>query len=170
MNKGNAENEKGLKTLLTELNKKVDTLEEKYFIGGEMGKETYDKFLLRYREEQAEILKEIDKCAIGISNHKEMIKKAIELCLNLATVWKKGSISIKEKLQKLLFPEGLAYDRQIGAFRTDTINSVIAVIARLTGDSAIMKKGLTALLSGQSLSADCGLQLSNLKPLNELTK
>lgn len=154
MNKGNTENEKGLKTLLTELNKKIDMLEEKYFIGGEMGKETYDKFLLRYREEQAEILKEIDKCVIGISNHREMIKKAIELCLNLATVWRKGSISIKEKLQKLLFPEGLAYDRQIGAFRTDTINSIIAVIARLTGDSAIMKKGLTAFLSGQSLSAE----------------
>ena len=46
-----------------------------------------------------------------------------------------------------------AYDRQIGAFRTDTINPVIAAVARLTGDSAIMKKGLTAFLSGQSLSA-----------------
>ncbi len=83
-----------------------------------------------------------------------MIKKAIGLCLNLATVWRKGSIGIKEKLQKLLFPEGLAYDREIGVFRTDTINSVIAAIAHLSGDSAIMKKGLTTFLSGQSLSAE----------------
>lgn len=154
LNKGNTENEKGLKTRMAEVSKKIDTLEEQYFITREMGKETYDKFLFRYREEQAVIFKEIDKCTISISNHKEMIKKAIELCLNIATVWRKGSISIKEKLQKLLFPEGLAYDKQIGAFRTDTINSVIAVIARLSGDSAIMKKGLTTFLSGQSLSAD----------------
>lgn len=75
---------------------------------------------------------------------------------------------LKEKLQKLLFPEGLAYDRQTEAFRTDTINSIIAVIACLTGDSAIMKKGLTTFLSGQSLSAGWRLQLSNLKPLSDL--
>lgn len=154
LNKGNTESEKGLKSRLTEVNKKVDTLEEQYFINKEMGRDIYDKFLLRFREEQAIILKEIDNCAVGISNHKEMIKKAIELCLNLATVWKEGSIGVKEKLQKLLFPEGLAYDRQIGVFRTDKINSIIAAIARLSGDSAIMKKGLIAFLSNQSLSAE----------------
>jgi site-specific DNA recombinase len=76
------------------------------------------------------------------------------LCLNLATVWREGSIGVKEKLQKLLFPEGLAYDRQIGAFRTDKINSIIAVIARLSGDSAIIEKGLTLFLSDKSLSAE----------------
>ncbi len=47
LNKGNTENEKGLRTRLTEVNKKVDTLEEQYFIVKEMGKDTYDKFLLR---------------------------------------------------------------------------------------------------------------------------
>jgi hypothetical protein len=62
----------------------------------------------------------------------------------------------------------LQYDKEKGAFRTPDLNYIIAVIARLTGDSAIMKKGLTAFLSGQSLSAGCWLQLSNLKPLSDL--
>ena len=83
-----------------------------------------------------------------------MLKNALELCLNLATVWRKGSIGIKEKLQKLLFPEGLAYDKEIRAFRTQTPNSIIAQIARLAGDSALMTKGLTPFLSDKSLSAE----------------
>jgi DNA invertase Pin-like site-specific DNA recombinase len=120
LTKGNTENERGIKLRLTEAIKKVDIIEEKHFIEGTMNKETYDKFLLRYREEQTQILKEIDKCACGISNLKEMLKNALDLCLNLATVWRKGSIGIKEKLQKLLFPEGLAYDKEIRAFRTQT--------------------------------------------------
>ncbi len=110
--------------------------------------------MLRYREEQALILKEIDKCECGISNLKEMLKNALNLCLNLATVWRKGSIGIEEKLQKLLFPEGLAYDKEIRAFRTQTPNSIIAAIARLAGDSAITKKGLTPFLSDKSPSAE----------------
>ena len=171
LNKGNSESEKGLKTSLTELNKKIDTLEEKYFISGEMSKETYEKFQLRYREEQVKILQEIDKCTISISNHKEMIKKAIDLCLHLNAVWKKGTISIKEKLQKLLFPEGLAYDRETGAFRTDKINSIIAIIARLAGDSAILKKGLTPFLSSKSLSAvRAGFEPAVQLPVRQFSK
>jgi site-specific DNA recombinase len=59
-----------------------------------------------------------------------MIKKALDFASNLLNVWKMGSVGVKEKLQKLLFPEGLAYDKEIGAFRTSTINSLIAGIAR----------------------------------------
>ena len=154
MNKENSEKEQILKGRMTEINTKVSTLEEKYFIGEEMTKEMYDKFITRFREEYAEIARDLEICTTGISNHREMLKKAVEFCRNLRTVWLKGSIKIKEKLQKLLFPEGLAYDREVEAFRTDKINSVIALIARLSGDSAIMQKGLTPFFESKSLLAD----------------
>lgn len=60
----NAENMgrvKLLKERLTEVQKKVDVLEEKYIMGGEMTKETYDKFLARYRQEEADISGEMEK-------------------------------------------------------------------------------------------------------------
>ncbi len=153
----NAENvgkEKVLKDRLAEVNKKVDLLEEKYFMGGEMTKETYDKFLARYRQEQAGISAEIENCSVASSNHRDTLKKALQFASNLLNVWKMGSIATKEKLQKLLFPEGLAYDRENGAFRTDTINSLIAVIARPTGDSRFMEMQKALKIQGQSHSAE----------------
>ncbi len=154
LNSENKGKEKFLKERLTEAQKKVDVLEEKYFMGGEMNKETYDKFLGRFKAEQGEILKEMEKCLIASSNHKDTLKKALTFGCNLLNVWKMGSIAIKEKLQKLLFPEGLAYDKEIGAFRTDTINSLIAVIARLTGDSLLVETELASIIGGQSRSAE----------------
>ncbi|MGQ0826963.1 MAG: hypothetical protein ACT4ON_01080, partial [Bacteroidota bacterium] len=106
------------------------------------------------REEQAEILKEMERCTISISNHKILIRKAIEFSRNLPLIWAKGNIGIKEKLQKLIFPEGIAYDKQNGVFRTDKINFIIAAIARLSGDSALIEKGLFTFLCEQSLSAE----------------
>ena len=152
----NAENkckEKNLKEQLTELQKKVDTLEEKYFMGGEMSKETYDKFAARYASEKFEITKQIENCSVSSSNHKNTLKKALEFACNPLKVWQSGSIGVKEKLQKMLFPEGLAYDKEIGAFRTNTINSLIAVIARLSGDSLLVKTQLAHIFASQSRSA-----------------
>ncbi|MCW3077167.1 MAG: hypothetical protein JWO32_1776, partial [Bacteroidetes bacterium] len=41
-----------------------------------------------------------------------------------------------------------------GAFRTPKINSVIAQIARTSGDLLLKEKGLNPFLSGQSLCAE----------------
>ncbi len=123
-----------------------------------MSKETYEKFMARFRKEQADISKEMAVSGKGISNLKEKVKQAVQLCLTLPTVWAKGSISVKEKLQKLLFPEGIFYNKKLGAFRTPKINSVIA---RLSGDVALMKKGLNPFLLEKSLCAGSGGEKSN---------
>ena len=152
----NAENkgkEKYLKEQLTELQKKVDVLEEKYFMGGEMSKETYDKFAARYTAEKFDIAKQMETCTLSSSNHRNMIKRALDFASNLLNVWKMGSVGVKEKLQKLLFPEGLAYDKKIGAFRTSTINSLIAVIARSSGDSLLVEMQKALNYQSQSHSA-----------------
>ena len=73
--------------------------------------------------------------------------------MNIKSLWQKGSITLKKKLQKLIFPEGVIYDKINGAFRTPKINSVIAEISRLSGDLLLNEKGLKPVLSGQSLFA-----------------
>ena len=171
LSKDGTEKEQVLKGRLTELSKKVDTLEEKYFITGEMNRETFDKFMGRFREEQAEILREIENCGLKISNHTDMIRNALEFCRKLPSIWASGGMRIKEKLQKLLFPDGLAYDRVNGVFRTNTVNSIIAVIARLSGDSALMQKGLTPFLADQSRSAvRAGFEPAVQLPVRQFSK
>lgn len=146
----------------------IEKLEEKHFIKEEMPKETYDRFLAKYMADLANLQKEIDGCGIYISNLKEMLNEASLLCRNLRKIWVEGSISLKEKLQNLIFPNGLVYDKKKGAFRTLELNEIIAEIARHTGDFAIIKKGLSSLFEPKSLSAERTLPISNLRPLNEL--
>ncbi len=69
-------------------------------------------------------------------------------------LWVDGSIGLKEKLQNLIFPNGLVYDKEKGAFRTPDLNYIIAEIARHTGDFATIKKGLSSFFEPKSLSAE----------------
>jgi site-specific DNA recombinase len=135
-NKGNAENQKILKSRLVELNKNIEMLEEKHFIKEEMSRETYDRLLAKYRVEFNKIQKEMDDSAVSISNLKEMLNETSILCRNLRKLWQDGTVSLKERLQKLIFPSGLVYDKKNEVFRTPDINFIIAEIARHTGDLA----------------------------------
>ncbi|MFY0254806.1 hypothetical protein ACDQ55_12715 [Chitinophaga sp. 30R24] len=48
---------------------------------------------------------------------------------------------MKEKLQKLIFSEGIGYDRKNEVFRTGKVNEVFALIASLSGNTGSNEKG-----------------------------
>lgn len=120
-----------LRAQLDEVQSKIETIEEKYFIAGEMSRETYEKFCSRYKSEEASITKELDKLTKGSSNPMETISKAVSLAANLATTWASSDVLEKERLQNLLFPEGITYDRKMGQVRTERVNEVFSLIASL---------------------------------------
>ncbi len=153
LNQDNIEREKDLKARMIELQKNIEKLEEKHFIKEEMPKETYDRFMAKYRAEFDLLQKEIDNCTVSISNLKEMLNEVSIIARNLRKLWVDGSYSLKEKLQNLIFPSGLVFDKETGAFRTPHLNFIIAQIARHTGDFALIKKGLSSLFKTKSLCA-----------------
>ena len=119
-----------------------------------MTKETFDKFYPKYAKERSEITKKLSQLGGGISNPQEAINKAIQLSSELATMWTCSDIGRKEKLQKLVFPDGIIYDRQKSRFRTEKVNIVFALIASLNGDIAKKNKGQTDAFASLSLSAE----------------
>jgi hypothetical protein len=72
----------------------------------------------------------------------------------LLQVWVSSSVSKKEKLQKLLFPEGINYSKKNEAFRTEIVNSFFALIAQAASLSAENSKGTNRALPCLSLSAE----------------
>ncbi len=167
--KGNVEKEKELKARMVELKKNIEKLEEKNFIKEEMPKETYDRFLAKYMADYAILQKEINGCSVYISNLKERLNETSLLCRNLRKLWVDGSISLKEKLQNLIFPNGLVYDKEKVACRTPDLNYIIAEIARQTGDFGIIKKGLSFFYKRQSLCAErAGLLTLSLSPISRI--
>jgi site-specific DNA recombinase len=125
-----------LKKSLTETNKKIDSIEEKHFVLNEMSKETFEKFYRRYQEEKSQILIQINKNANGISNHEECIKSVLDFSTKLNTTWSCSDVSTKEKIQNLIFPDGIFYNKKNNTFRTEKINSIFSCIAKLQSISA----------------------------------
>lgn len=90
----------------------------------------------------------------SISNGIAAIEKSIDISIELNTVWVSSGIGKKEKLQKLLFPNGITYDRSKGEFRTDRVNSVFELFAELVMDIEETNKGQTVVKDRLSLSAE----------------
>ncbi len=154
INKDAIANEAGLKKQISEVEKKMENLEEGYYVNREMSRELFDRFYSKLNQERMELAKQLSKSGETISNPEVAIGKAVELSSELATVWDSGGFRDKEKLQKLLFPEGIVFDRKIGAFRTTKVNSIFQLIASLQSIPEHEKRGQTDALHRLSPLAD----------------
>jgi site-specific DNA recombinase len=154
INKDNIEQERAYRKQLTEVNASLDTIEDKHYVKETMSEEVFLRLSSKYKEERKKILDELEKVTPKISNPSEAIDKAISFSLELAPRWHSAEIKDKEKLQKLLFPEGIVYDRKNDAFRTDRINVIFLLLTELQSISANIKKGQTGILDRLSLSAE----------------
>ncbi len=164
-------NEQILKSKLVEIDKKIDTIEEKYFALNEMEAETFKKFNVRFTQEKSLIVSELERNASGSSNFDQGIKYAIEICSKLTSIWDLATISIREKLQKLLFPDGLFYIRENGTFRTETVHPVFQLISQLTGNYTTKEKGQTHNKLDSSLLAETErFELSIQLPIYKLSR
>ncbi len=143
-----------LRGRVKEVEKKIENLEEKYFIDQEMSRETYDRFRAKFQNEILDLQNQIDKTGISISNPEILIQKAVDLFQNLNEIWESGSVATKEQLQELIFPAGLVYDKKNGSFRTPQINRLLFSILETTGHLEVIKKGTDSSVEDQSLYAE----------------
>jgi len=125
--------EQQLRTRLAQIDSQLDSIEEKFFALNQMTFEIYEKFRLRYLNDKAVIEKELDSFKSRISNLEKSLDSTLSLCTNLNVLWEKGTVKVKEQLQKLIFPHGIYYNNENGTVRTEKVNSVFVLIAQLTG-------------------------------------
>ena len=83
----------------------------------------------------------------------ECIDTAIDFALNMPKKWLSANYHIKQRLQFLLFPEGILYDREMDKSRTTRVNSVFLYLAYLKQLILKQERGIPALqLDYSSLS------------------
>lgn len=150
INKERIQLEKEYKKQLAALEEKLESIEESYFINKEMSKETYEKFRSKFMTQHQEIASQLSKTENKVSNPTAVLEKALDISINLATEWNSADIEHKEKLQKLVFPDGIVFDKKTGVLRTDRVNVIFELIADLsdnTGDNEKRQTGDDACLS-----------------------
>ena len=133
-----------LKNQLNDITQKMERLEER-FILEEINSELYAKYTEKYRAEKMAIEQNLENSNSKISNLEECIDKAFYYSSNLPSMWTSANYSVKQKIQFLLFPEGICYSKQKDQYLTTRINSVFASIAYLAQDLRQEKSGIPQL-------------------------
>lgn len=98
---------------IEELDKKLNRLEER-FIEEEITKEIYLKYSEKAKEERREIEWQIAKVKTGCSNQENAIECALNFASTFKPLWNLGDYWDRQKLQFMLFPEGIFYDKKKG--------------------------------------------------------
>lgn len=125
---GQIEIQKQVKTQITEIEQKLDTIQERFAIG-EINRELFDKFYSKYTLEKNKLLVDLERTSLGkSSNLKKCIYFVTEICINPLKIWESATIDQQMKLQNLIFPEGIEYDPQNGAVLTKRVNSIFKLI------------------------------------------
>ena len=87
---------------------------------------------------------EIQHPEISSSNLQKAIDKALIMSSRLNETRTYGDLEQKQKLQRLVFPSGIGYDKQNNRVRTKRVNSIFSAIPLLTRDSGENKKRRTS--------------------------
>ena len=136
----NEEGKKKLQVNLASLRKKLDGIEER-FVLGEIDQTLYTKFRDKFRANIHQIELELDNSQNQLSNLEKAVDKCINLSLELPSLWRKSNFGRKQRIQNLLFPEGIQYNRKKDDYRTSKINLLFSAIPYLTGLVEGYKKG-----------------------------
>jgi hypothetical protein len=78
---------------------------------------------------------------ISSSNLQIAIDKALKMSSNLSEFWASGDLPQKKKIQSLVFPSGIGYDKLKGKVQTKRVNSIFSAIPLLSKDLAKIKSG-----------------------------
>jgi site-specific DNA recombinase len=126
-----AESRNTFHSQLKEVHKKIERLEER-FVNEEVTQELFEKFHKKLKMEKLEIEAKLQEPEKGPSNPEKAIDMALHLATKLNTAWDYSDYVHKQKLQNIVFPEGISYDRKNDECRTPRTNSAFLSIAELT--------------------------------------
>src|SRR5690606_29934710 len=127
-----------------EIQKKINWLEERY-IEEEIGGELYNKYHARYKEEKAEIEKNLMKLSKQVSNLDENVGIAIKFALELPLKWVSADYNTKKRIQLLIFPKGISYSKKTDECRTPRINTLFSYITYYHQIISNKKRGIPEL-------------------------
>ena len=139
-----------LKQELTTIEKKITGVKYKYGMG-DLEKDVYQETLSILLIEKATIEENLNLAAEKLSNISHTLPRLLLMFCNIGDYWQRGDYVFRQKLQKIMFPEGVSFDKNTGDYRTFTANPVAELIACI----------VATYTNGQTKS-DCDFHLQSL--------
>lgn len=131
-NKSTKEAQNSYKTLNKQLEEVVDKKSKllDLLILDVISKSDYNMKSTEYEAKEMDLKSKIAVCDIPQNNFDDCLNYACDVLNNLDTFWLNSKIDIKERLQKIIFPNGLRYES--GIFRNSEMSSLFKIIGTLS--------------------------------------
>lgn len=131
--------EVGIIRQLTDIDKKLERLEER-FILEELTGELYHKYKARFEAEKQNLSTQMSHNRIEMSKLGDFISVALMFSINLSKMWTLGDYTQRQELQNALFEDGIVYDRKEDKCRSIGDNEFISEIVDLSSDLTAFKE------------------------------
>ena len=120
-----------LKKERTEIEKKINTCKTRYALG-EIEADIYTAAVRGFEDKLKVIDSELEQHGEILSNYEKRLEDIFLMCSNTSSWWYNADLETKKRLQKLVFPHGIFYDREKGDYRTSDRNVVFDIIDKLS--------------------------------------
>ena len=105
----------------------------------------FAKYQEKFRQEMGEIHRRLDKFTAQVSNLDECVETVIDYAANLPELWGESDYKEKVRLQNLIFPEGMRYDKRNNECRTTAIKPTFLWMLCNTKSYGNKKSGIPEL-------------------------
>ena len=99
---------------------------------GEIDKDIYDASSAHLNDQLTQIRKALQEVERDLSNEQKYIADVIAMSCKLGTLWQEGDFRTRQKLQNLVYPDGILYDKHIGNYRTENVNEVFRIFRSIS--------------------------------------
>ena len=131
LNAGHEETEKSLKRKIEELKNKIERLEERHVME-ELSGDLYTKYVSKLQKEKDDLEQKLQDSGIEMSKVDGFIEYIIHAADKPHEIWQSGDYADRQKLQYMVFPEGILYNRKKDECRSEKTNPVFEYIADLS--------------------------------------
>ena len=121
---------------------------------GDIDEDIYEETIETLQEKLTKIDLELANCKRNLSNLSEEVDDTLAICCKLDTLWKNASLELSQRIQNLLFPDGILWDKEIDDYRTFNENKALSIIAKISSDYRNKKEKNSSEFS--SLVSLCG--------------
>ena len=125
-----------------ETEKKLTALKVRFGMG-EIDRDIYSATSEHLNAQLTQIDKAMKEADRDLSNEKKYIADVIAMSCKLGTLWQEGDFRTRQKLQKLVYPDGILYDKHLGCYRTENENEVFRIFRSISTGYIVEKEKAT---------------------------
>ena len=120
-----------LRKRLTDIENDLKTCYMKYATG-KLDDDAYNVTIDELKRRKANIEKDLEQYNLNLSNLDDKINAVVVTCSKLGSLWEHGDVDTKKRIQELVFPNGILWDRVKRNYRTENRNAFFDLLDRFS--------------------------------------